>query len=356
MKIGADPELFLFHPEQEAYHSAYGVIPGTKENPYAVEKGAVQVDGMALEFNIDPVEDCESFVSNISTVLSQMQTMLPAGHTMAVEAVAEFGNKYIREQPKEARELGCDPDFNAYTGYENPQPEDIGGIRTASGHIHVGFLDDGEEPGATHFDDCRALVKQLDYFLGLPALALDNKQRRTMYGKAGAFRPKSYGVEYRVLSNFWISAPSLMRAVYNATTNAVYYLHEGINMTEKFGPVEDIINRHDIGGAVDFIERNKLYDFGIQMFNHRALRRQAPGGWAIERDPDDNGIEEFEVVEDRPRDIRVEGFGQRPALDPVRMNQLLQELAQPVPEARVQWNVAGEAPAAGARDQQENEG
>ncbi len=48
--IGADPEIFL-RRRGKAF-SAHGVIPGTKKEPHNVEKGAVQVDGMAVEFNV----------------------------------------------------------------------------------------------------------------------------------------------------------------------------------------------------------------------------------------------------------------------------------------------------------------
>ncbi len=39
------------------------VIPDTaKEKPFPVTNGAVQVDGMALEYNIDPASTVEEFV------------------------------------------------------------------------------------------------------------------------------------------------------------------------------------------------------------------------------------------------------------------------------------------------------
>src|SRR3546814_15106496 len=53
--------------------------------------------------------------------------------------------------------------------------------------------------------NCSDLVKQLDWYLGLWSLGKDkDKVRRSLYGKAGACRIKPYGVEYHVLSNFWI--------------------------------------------------------------------------------------------------------------------------------------------------------
>ena len=45
----------------------------------------------------------------------------------------------------------------------------------------------------------------MDYTLGLDSLLLDSDtRRRSMYGRAGSFRFKEYGIEYRTLSNFWI--------------------------------------------------------------------------------------------------------------------------------------------------------
>ena len=73
--IGADPEFFV--KTLGKLVSGFSLIPGDKENPHPVDKGAIQVDGMALEFNIDPVQDEDSFFSNINTVLSQMAAMLP---------------------------------------------------------------------------------------------------------------------------------------------------------------------------------------------------------------------------------------------------------------------------------------
>jgi len=57
--IGADPELFL--RENGKPISAFGMVEGTKESPFKTDNGAYQVDGMALEFNIDPVPTGNSF-------------------------------------------------------------------------------------------------------------------------------------------------------------------------------------------------------------------------------------------------------------------------------------------------------
>jgi len=50
--VGCDPEYFV--KKNGIFQSAHGLIMGDKKNPQKVRNGAVQVDGMAVEFNIDP--------------------------------------------------------------------------------------------------------------------------------------------------------------------------------------------------------------------------------------------------------------------------------------------------------------
>lgn len=219
-KIGADPEFFV--KKFGKLQSAHGLIPGTKERPFKVNKGAVQVDGMALEFNIDPAENYEQFEDNMSSVLTSITAMIP-GYEVFVEPVADFGLEYISKQPKEASELGCSPDFNAYTKMANPRPDAQTPFRTASGHVHIGWT---KEPvdidNEGHLEACRALTKTLDVYLGIPSMVFDDDdRRRSLYGAAGAFRPKPYGMEYRVLSNKWITNPVLRKLVYHNTMDAI---------------------------------------------------------------------------------------------------------------------------------------
>lgn len=224
--IGADPELFLRKGGQ--FCSAYGLIPGTKIEPYPVEHGAVQVDGMAVEFNIDPAGSKDEFNYNIHTVLNQLRAMVPKEYQIENVSDVCFPQDYLKSQPEEAVRLGCDPDFNAYTGNVNPPPQEGGEMRTAAGHIHIGWENKAKESRVAHYEECCMLTKQLDYLLGIPSILLDRDgfRRRKMYGQAGAFRPKPYGMEYRVLSNFWLKSDALMEWVYENTKQAFYLLAE----------------------------------------------------------------------------------------------------------------------------------
>lgn len=224
--VGADPEVFV-KDKKGRFRSAHGLIPGTKKEPYKVNKGAVQVDGMALEFNIDPASSEDEFVENIFTVLEELRAMVP-GYELVIEPTAIFHGNHFRIQPEEAKELGCEPDFSAYTCEENPRPDNHTTMRTAAGHIHLGFTNGADPRSPEHMMRCTTLVKHLDWYLGLPSLSWDNDtKRRSMYGKAGVFRPKSYGLEYRTLSNRWLSDERLTRYVYRQSITAIENLMEG---------------------------------------------------------------------------------------------------------------------------------
>ncbi len=233
--LGADPEIFL--QKNGIPHSAHGLIPGTKKEPFKVDKGAVQIDGTATEFNIEPAMNAAEFVHNTQTVMKCLEAMIPPEYRLHIAASVRYAQDHFDMLPVEAKELGCDPDFNAYTKKANPRPNNKTTLRTAAGHVHIGWrkrIRDVHEPA--HFSKGCILVKQLDWFLGVPSLFLDpDKERRSMYGAAGAFRPKPYGCEYRVLSNFWVKSPAHMEWVYNQTLLAVKELLAG-NEMEKLSP------------------------------------------------------------------------------------------------------------------------
>lgn len=251
--IGCDPELFVKHNGK--FRSAHGLVPGTKESPHRVELGAVQVDGMALEYNIDPVDNADDFVRNNIAVMAQLKDMVP-GYEFAIVPSCKFNGAHFNAQPDEAKELGCTPDFNAYTLKENPKPDNKTTMRTASGHVHIGFIEDADPTSDEHMVRCATLMKQLDCYLGLPSVIFDRDlNRRAMYGAAGAFRPKPYGAEYRVLSNAWLLSEERMRFVFNQTVRAINDLMAGIRPFDKLRQeaIEETINLSDKYSAQVYI-------------------------------------------------------------------------------------------------------
>ena len=52
-----------------------------------------------------------------------------------------------------------------------------------------------------------------DAVLGCWSIACGDKQpgRRTKYGNPGTYRPTSYGIEYRVMSNFWTRSSQMIQ-------------------------------------------------------------------------------------------------------------------------------------------------
>lgn len=236
--FGCDPEVFIRN-DKGILVCADGLIPGTKEEPHKVEGGAVQVDGMAAEINIDPVDNFKAFNDNINKVLGQLKAMLPAGYTLDFSPSVEFTEEVWNSAPDHAKELGCNPDFNAWTGTTNSPPDGdaLPRVRTGAGHLHIGWTKDADMSDLNYIEAATDLVKQLDWYLGGWSVLVDkDARRRSLYGKSGAMRFKPYGAEYRVLSNFWLENVDLRLAVWNR-------LQRGINdMRSQFLPQKN--SRH----------------------------------------------------------------------------------------------------------------
>lgn len=254
--IGCDPEVFV--KQKGLFRSAHNLIKGDKKNPQKVRRGAVQVDGMALEFNIDPAGSEDEFCINVQDVFNQMKLMVPEYEVVAVP-VAHFTEAYMKKQPAAALELGCDPDYNAWTGMVNEKPNANRPMRTASGHVHIGWTNNKEHDDYEHIDKAGAVGRQMDFFLGLGSIFYDDDQeRREMYGLPGCVRYKPYGVEYRTLSNAWLNSENLMRWVYRSAVTGVNRLFAGDDLANKYGNISEIITSSDKKEALKIIRKENI--------------------------------------------------------------------------------------------------
>lgn len=240
--IGTDPEVPLKNADG-TFFSAHDLIPGSKQYPHPVNLGALQPDGVAAEFNIDPASTAEEFTTNIETVLKQLEAQVKSIRPdlmIAFNPTATFSREYFDSLPHKATELGCTPDFNAYTGQTNEPPHTSEPFRTFSGHIHVGWGRGFKRADYDHFELCRDVVKQLDSVLYPASLLWDaDDKRRTLYGKIGCFRPCSYGVEYRPLSNAYLGSKKIQEYVFETTRHlADLLLNQGVRVFDDSRSVE----------------------------------------------------------------------------------------------------------------------
>jgi hypothetical protein len=210
--------------------SAHDIVPGTKVKPYPLKNGgAIQADGTAVEFNILPARSGKEFHNNIAQALKDIEEFVDISkyafdYSPSVCYDTDYFNYSI---PSYAKELGCDPDFNAYTGVNNPLHYPDQNVRTGSGHLHIGFLGDdvvSNPKEDNHFMDCRVLTRAMDFsFLPFKySWDTDNIRTKT-YGIMGNFRPKPYGVEYRTLSNAWLNNPKMWAPMFDKVKETVVF-------------------------------------------------------------------------------------------------------------------------------------
>ena len=252
--VGCDPEVFL-QTEKGDIVSAVGLIGGTKEKPIKVVCGALQEDNVLGEFNIDPAISFGMFRDNIKTVMSQLESKVKP-LKLKVTSSHNFTQSELECGGAQAMEFGCNPDINAWTGETNESPNPYTYLRTAGGHIHVGF-DVDKEDLQSRFD----VIQLMDVYLGIPSVLMDgDTERRSMYGKAGACRPKDYGVEYRVLSNFWLRGDAFIEWAYNQAVRAVENKSYIGEILEKYNPllIQNTINTSDVGMAEEIVKDLQL--------------------------------------------------------------------------------------------------
>jgi hypothetical protein len=232
VRIGSDPETFL----QDAtgrFISSVGLIGGSKDEPMPIGKGcSVQEDNVTVEFNTPPTNNVDEFVKSINYNLDWIARRADElGLKVVYNPSAVFDKEQLNTEA--AQTFGCDPDFNAWEyGAPNPRPQSRNrNLRSAGGHIHI---------EAPHLDKIE-LAKAMDLFVGVPMMRFDtDKKRRQLYGKAGAFRPKSYGIEYRTASNAWLQSDDTKRWVFDQSQKAVEFVESGKQIPDELGDMIQI--------------------------------------------------------------------------------------------------------------------
>lgn len=259
--IGADIEVFLRDRESKEIVSAEGLIQGTKTEPFFFMPGnnffATSLDNVMAEFCIPPAKTAEEFSSNIALALAHIENTIPKNLEVHATPATFLDEKYL--QTENALLFGCEPDMNIWTLLQNmpPQPPDgeMRNLRSAGGHIHVGY--DTPDRYITSM-----LLKAMDLFIGVPSVILEPaNKRKELYGKAGAFRVKPYGFEYRTVSNFYLQSKQLTEWVFNQTRAAIDFVNakKFFDLEEDdFEAIQLAINNADAVTAEYLIERFEI--------------------------------------------------------------------------------------------------
>jgi phiEco32-like amidoligase-type 2 protein len=246
--LGSDPELMLVDKASGELRSAIPFIDGKKDKPMMIPNGQVIHDNVNLEFGIEPAATEDEWVDRTGSVIRHISGLLPDSLEMRVLASANFPESEL--QHPEAKEFACDPDFDPYDFVINFIEDGAaeGTLRSCGGHVHIGdsFIADS-------IDRQSEAAKVMDVFLGIPSLLLDkdpsSHRRRELYGKAGAHRPKDYGVEYRAIGNFWISSPDMTRLVYRLVRDGLAAWKAGHLDGIKWEMVQATINDNNTSKA-----------------------------------------------------------------------------------------------------------
>ncbi len=286
MTIGCDPEFFLKERKSGKLISAIPFITGTKDMPFRLPLGGnIQRDNVAMEIATDPADSVESFVSNIRNTLTEAIKTLPSDTEIVAAPSASFDPDQLTHP--EAQAFGCNPDFDAWEVKENDKPCAVDNtFRSCGAHIHVGTDGKDENVFLLDFEGKLQMVKIMDCIHGIISSVLDsNKEaidRRQLYGKPGAHRPKEYGVEYRVLSNYWLKSPITVMMMYSLTQDALSIVRNGKadELIEEMdeNQVRNTISNGDAAVAMKMIEVSlipRLSNDSIFYFNEALAKVKA---------------------------------------------------------------------------------
>lgn len=219
--LGTDPELFL--KKDGKIISAIGKIGGSKSEPQPISDDGhfIQEDNVAIEYNIPPCTTVTDWIYHHNFVKDYLEVLASGmGCTLAIQPSAILDDSELDNDV--AKLAGCEPDFDVWNECIN-EPADLSSTntRSAGGHLSAGWDNPTQEQQLD-------MVKAMDATVGLESVLLDDDtERKKLYGKAGCFRFREYGIEYRSLSNFWIKSDESLQWAWNTTMKAIDLVNSG---------------------------------------------------------------------------------------------------------------------------------
>jgi hypothetical protein len=223
-QAGADVELFVKNAAGEIV-PCVGFIAGTKEEPFRPEHYpagyAMQEDNVMCEFNIPPVPDGYTGRETMHIARGMVKDELAKVELRPQWNLSEYEFTPAQLDSKQAQTIGCEVDYDAYTGGQaRTNVPKLTNWRACGGHIHLGG--DFKCP-----DFVAALFAEL--FLSVHGAGIahfigQESVRETWYGRPGIFRSKPYGIEYRTLNNQWAKSNTNAEWTMSTAANCATYL------------------------------------------------------------------------------------------------------------------------------------
>lgn len=274
--FGSDPEFML--AKDGRYASAINVIKGSIAEPIERNNHRFYWDNVLAEAAVEPAMSKQEAVAKIGDCL-RLYADIVAPYKLIAQSSQDFPSDEL--DCEDAKKINCTPDVCVYKMKQMVASDAtveafaMGTLRTCGGHIHVGhdMLLEGTNP--------YYFIYLMDLFLGAPSVLMDkdptSPRRRELYGQAGRFRQKPYGLEYRSVGNFWLTSPILVELVYDIVNFSLDFMESGkvadlIKFDEsqpfhkmfttvpfKKSALKNCIDNSDRGAAEKFLKYSEQY-------------------------------------------------------------------------------------------------
>lgn len=307
--IGSDPEMFIVD-EKNAVIPSFDFLKSKEENDLTIAQGednsivfgskATQArqkifwDGFQAEFNVQAFE-CLGWVNDSIYLglrsLHEKAIKHNPKSRLTIQSTLDVDRRILQDAKEEHVQFGCMPSFNIYDMQGIKEDGRNVDFRSAGGHIHFGLakaINNGKDQ-----KKIERYVKTLDKILGVACVSLfekyDDARRREMYGLAGEYRLPPHGLEYRTLSNAWLSHPLITNMVLELSRKCISLVD--VNKETDWNATEEetiqCINNCDVELAREILARNKdvfvsiLYSISYSMTFEEDREQKAENQYKI---------------------------------------------------------------------------